>query len=296
MHGGTRPDARFCTTCHTAQRAYGRTDVASDATGAFPAITETFEVDANGWKTYEYEPALFVGDGEVLGHFTTMVHKIHNGNNLSKKNYNYESVVFDMKAYSMLDNGQRMCTVCHSSDAPKAELAYSKPSIKACGSCHDNVNFKTGKNHGEAQLARPDDSSCTLCHESAANKVAHRTVNLTTHNPAVTDGLVSFTYDIKDVKVDAATNDATIEFAIFKQTAPSTDKTAVTFVDPTTALVKVVRSDGSTVDSCLVDPLDGFSGAPGLLLAFAVPQDGITAPADYNNLGNGLGQSQPRSI
>ena len=31
----------------------------------------------------------------------------------------------------------------------------------------------------------------------------------------------------------------------------------------------------------------GFSGGPAFLLAFAMPQDGVSAPADYNNLGAG---------
>ena len=31
----------------------------------------------------------------------------------------------------------------------------------------------------------------------------------------------------------------------------------------------------------------GFSGGPSFLLAFAMPQDGVSAPVDYNNLGAG---------
>jgi hypothetical protein len=42
------------------------------------------------------------------------------------------------------------------------------------------------------------------------------------------------------------------------------------------------------------NPLTGFTGGPSFLLAYAVAQDGIASPADYNNVGQS--QAQPKSI
>ena len=276
LHGGGRVDVQYCTTCHTSQRAFGQPKVAS-ANGAFPALTETKTVNATtGITSYSYSPNLYVGDGEVMGHFTTMVHKIHQGGSLVKTGYNYANVAFNNKAFSMLDNGQRMCTVCHDPAlASKAEYAYSQPSNKACGACHDGTNFRTGLANGpngkdHVGRAQADDSACILCHSTAQTKVDHRTVNLTKHNQAITDGLVSFTYLIDSATVDAS-NNLKIVFAIQQQTAPSTTKTFATL------------------------PLSSnFTGGPSFLLAYALPQDGITTPADYNNIGQS--QAQPKSV
>ena len=105
FHGGGRVDVQYCTTCHTSQRAYGQTKVTSTNL-AFPALTETKNTSATtGITSYSYSPSTYVGDGEVMGHFTTMIHKIHNGASLVKQNYNYANVAFNNK--SVLDAGCR---------------------------------------------------------------------------------------------------------------------------------------------------------------------------------------------
>ena len=132
---------------------------------------------------------------------------------------------------------------------------------------------------GHIGRAQADDSRCVLCHTPDLNRVDHRTENITKHNPAITDGLASFTYDIKTATVNAA-NDVVIEFGIKQRIAPSTTDSLVTFVAPAAGVA---------------NPLTGFTGGPSFLLAFAMSQDGITTPADYNNIGSGGGNAQPRS-
>jgi OmcA/MtrC family decaheme c-type cytochrome len=277
FHGGGRIDVQYCTTCHTSQRAYGQTKVVSTNL-AFPALTESKSVNAETLITsYSYSPTTYVGDGEVMGHFTTLIHKIHNGASLTKTNYNYANVAFNNKSFSMLDMGQRMCTVCHDPAlATKADYAYSQPSRKACGACHDGINWATGEGTaiggattGHIGRAQADDSKCAGCHGADVTKVDHRTLNVTKNNPAVTDGLVSFTYLIDSASVDSS-NNLKIVFAIQQQTAPSTTKSFATL------------------------PLSSnFTGGPSFLLAYALPQDGIN-PVDYNNIGQS--QAQPKSI
>ncbi len=58
----------------------------------------------------------------------------------------------------------RNCTTCHQK-ATQADNWKTNPSRAACGSCHDNVDFTTGKNH--AGLVQTDDTKCTGCHFSS---------------------------------------------------------------------------------------------------------------------------------
>ena len=55
----------------------------------------------------------------------------------------------------------RNCTTCHQQAAQAANWK-NNPSRAACGSCHDDVNFATGKNHGGG--AQLDDTQCSVCH------------------------------------------------------------------------------------------------------------------------------------
>jgi OmcA/MtrC family decaheme c-type cytochrome len=301
FHGGGRVDTKYCVACHTEQRAFGR-PVATSTAGSFPALTETATVNpVTGITSFSYSPSTYVADGEVSGDMTTMIHKIHQGHTLVKQNYHYAGIAFNNKAFSMLDNGQRMCATCHdSSKAVNADNAWEKPTRKACGACHDGINWETGggstladaafvasqppgaalPTSGHIGRAQNDDSRCVLCHYSEINRVDHRTENITKHNPAIEDGLASFTYEIKSATVNSA-NDLIIEFGIKQRIAPSTTDEWITLSPP-----------AATVPQAL----PGFTGAPSFLLAFAMPQDGIATPADYNNVGNGMNNAQPRSV
>jgi len=305
FHGGSaRVETRYCVVCHTEQRAYGQPKVTSTA-GKFPALTEIKTVNAaTGITSYQYDndpsttgrQGTYVADGEVAGNFTTMIHKIHNGRELVKENYNYADVVFDQKGFSKLGGGQRMCTTCHDSKiAATAENHKKLPSRVSCGACHDGIVWATGGGSTLADKAataygaalatsghggrdQMDDSKCGFCHTATNIPIDHRMENLTKNNTYILPGLASFTYDIKSAAVNAS-NDLIIEFGIKQRIAPSTTDTLVTLAAPAASVS---------------NPLAGFSGGPSFLLAFALPQDGISAPIDFNNLG--AKQGQPRSV
>jgi OmcA/MtrC family decaheme c-type cytochrome len=218
----------------------------------------------------------------------TLIHKIHNGTALVKDNYHYAGLAFNNKGFSKLGGGQRMCSTCHSGTAAtNADNFKNLPSRQACGACHDGINWETGggstlgdkaaatavgaivATSGHVGRAQADDSRCILCHTPDLNKIDHRMENITKNNPEITAGLATFTYDIKSVTVNAA-NDTIIEFGIKQRLAPSTTDTLVSWCLPQ-------RASSA--------PLAGFTGSPSFLLAYALPQDGITTPVDYNNLG-----------
>jgi OmcA/MtrC family decaheme c-type cytochrome len=84
---------------------------------------------------------------------------------------------------------------------------------------------------------------------------------------------VNFTYEISSVTVNGS-DQAVVKFRILKDGTPVTFNT---------------YAAGAAL-------LTGFTGSPSFLLAWAEAQDGITAPADYNNLGNSAGQPTSVSI
>ncbi|MFI5182059.1 MAG: OmcA/MtrC family decaheme c-type cytochrome [Thermoanaerobaculia bacterium] len=66
------------------------------------------------------------------------------------------------------NNAPYDCTTCHEQTAPDKDVWKTAPGRIVCGSCHDNVNFATGQNHGPAGTSTvgplPDDSQCASCH------------------------------------------------------------------------------------------------------------------------------------
>ena len=305
FHGGSaRVEVRYCVVCHTNQRAFGRAKATSAATAtaiSFPALTETKTVDSiTGITSYSYSPDTYVADNEVAGNFTTLIHKIHQGHTLVKQNYHYAGLAFNNKGFSKLGEGQKMCTTCHSgTDATTADNHRQIPSRQSCGACHDGIKWDTGTGStlgdkmkvvfstdtlpttGHRGGPAQDDSTCKSCHTSDGIRIVHRTENITKHNPTIADGLASFRYEIKSATVNASTNNLTIEFGIWQKVAPSTAETLVSFVGPAASVS---------------NPLPGFTGGPGFLLPYAASQDGITTPADYNNIGPGRTSAQPRSV
>lgn len=100
---------------------------------------------------------------------TTMVHKIHMGSDLPsvKAGGKYQIIGFGQSVVDFSDIGfpadVRRCEVCHDQSTNAVQKdAYLKPSRRACGACHDDVNFATGENH--ANLPQVSDNQCSTCH------------------------------------------------------------------------------------------------------------------------------------
>jgi OmcA/MtrC family decaheme c-type cytochrome len=103
---------------------------------------------------------------------------------------------------------------------------------------------------------------------------AHLTETSTPHNPDVPEGLVNFEYVIEEVTV-SADNQPVVKFRILMDGVPVTFNTF---------------SQGGTI------LIDNFTGSPSFLVAYALPQDGVETPADYNQLGKVGGQPATVSI
>ncbi len=281
-HGGGRKDPNYCVTCHTDQVKYG---MSAEAARSNPLALSTSPVQNTA-----------VVSGRAVADFPNFVHKIHMGAELTQTGYNYKpgggaALQFEKNEWIQ---DPRNCTKCHSgADKTKINQATktkdgdnwkTKPSRLACGACHDNVDFaagliydrdSTGAVVSSAHPAGPaaDDSSCAACHTSAVIAEAHRTEAPTANNPMQIDGISAISYEIKSVTIDATTKQPKITFRIMK------DGVAVTsFNTP----VPTQSSAGVYGVPSTFQPITGFTGGPTFYVAYAVPQDGVTAPADFN--------------
>lgn len=97
-----------------------------------------------------------------------MIHKIHMGADLPSVAAGGKYGFGTNTDYSDVVNPSpnQACVVCHepqkTSGATQADNWFTKPGREACGSCHDDVNFETGKNH--VDLPQISDNQCANCH------------------------------------------------------------------------------------------------------------------------------------
>jgi OmcA/MtrC family decaheme c-type cytochrome len=287
FHGGSRYDPKYCVVCHTDQRKYGRTNSTS-TNNAFP-------VDANGVPLSTY-----VADGVTVGDFPVLIHRVHKGEELIKKNYNFAGVLLNETRYP---TDIRNCTKCHDNTAPKvapqADNYKMVPSRLACGACHDGINWATGTGTtnaggtgGHIGGARADDKQCALCHDAANIPVYH--IPVTNPNPLnalivpttsggnnntaaawiasnvnnLPAGAIKVTYDVSSVSRNASKQPVMV-FRLL-QNGVRTDFNR--FETPATSDKEIWAN---------------FMGSPSVYFVWAVPQDGITAPADFNASASG---------
>ncbi|MBI5908814.1 MAG: OmcA/MtrC family decaheme c-type cytochrome [Betaproteobacteria bacterium] len=292
FHGGSRYDPRYCVVCHTDQRKYGQARAVS-TNNAFPALTKTVNATTGA---VSYSPFTYVADGVTVGNFPVLIHRIHKGEELIKKNYNFANVLLNETRFPQ---DIRNCTKCHDSTAPKvapqADNYKNVPSRLACGACHDGIDFATGKGTtnaggtgGHIGGAKQDDSQCALCHDQATIPVYH--IPVTKPNPLnalivptasggnnntaaawiasnvnnLPAGAIKVTYDVSSVSRNAS-KQPVIVFKLLQ------NGVAQPFSDPTKA----------------TEIWPSYMGSPSVFFVWAVPQDGITAPADFNASASG---------
>jgi OmcA/MtrC family decaheme c-type cytochrome len=104
--------------------------------------------------------------------FKVMIHKIHDGENLPSIEAGGQYAIwgfFNSKhdySHVVYPQDVRNCTKCHDggdADTPDGDNWKTMPTMEACGSCHDDVNFASGANHDGG--AQADNDDCDDCHE-----------------------------------------------------------------------------------------------------------------------------------
>jgi OmcA/MtrC family decaheme c-type cytochrome len=134
FHGGSRKGMDLCVMCHTPQT-----------------------IDPDTGNTVDMK---------------VFIHKIHMGSQLPSvlAGTPYQVIGFNQAVSDwstvVLPSDPRRCAFCHEpaskTGAAQANNWFTNPSRAACGACHDDVNFATGKNH--VNLPQVDDNQCTQCH------------------------------------------------------------------------------------------------------------------------------------
>jgi OmcA/MtrC family decaheme c-type cytochrome len=131
-HGGSRRSMELCIMCHTPQ-----------------------SVDPDTGNSVDMK---------------VMTHKIHMGSQLPsvKAGGKYQIIGHNQSVSDwstvVLPSDPRRCEFCHEpkTGAAQANAWFANPSRAACGSCHDDVNFASGKNH--VNLPQFNDKMCSQCH------------------------------------------------------------------------------------------------------------------------------------
>ena len=228
FHGGARFDLQYCVMCH-----------------------DSYSSDAQTGNTIDLK---------------VMIHKIHAGETLPSVEAGGLYGIFG-HGNTFADFGEvvypqdkRNCTTCHEegdTDTPQASNWRFTVNRATCGSCHDDVNFATGLNHGG--IAATDDT-CTSCHgpnssvlsvqaahvipeQAAAEKFAYEVLEVANtapgEFPTVTIRVVDPTngnapYDIKAANGPFQNSSASLAVDVAFPTRPDFTNTGSGSATPTT--------------------------------------------------------------
>ncbi len=293
FHSGVRYDIRTCTACHNDQRRF-------DSSGN--ALAEP-AVGGDGTWT---------GNAAVLNHeavidFPVFIHKIHMGQKLKMTGGTYAGVSQPYETTYPQD--VRNCGKCHRSPAPLASNWESKPSSRACGACHDDISFDATIPNGRKMHPggpQANDAGCGTCHRPGGaggdTAVWHTPVSPPNANNIYADSSAAGNSNTNAAYVAAAgavPPGASVIKYVVNSVSTWTDVASGNVLRPQISFK--FQLDGK--DVVLPDPatttemIPNFVGGPSATFVFAVPQDGVAAPADFNasasayvkNVWNGTG-------
>jgi OmcA/MtrC family decaheme c-type cytochrome len=259
-----------------------------------------------------------VADGVTVGDFPVLIHRIHKGEELIKKNYNFFGVLLNETKFPQ---DIRNCTKCHNDTAPKvapqATNFKTVPSRLACGACHDGIDWVTGSgtrndgtSGGHGGGAQADDSKCTTCHidpgfvDPVLGGVGVARMHIPVTPPNLLNSLLVSTAPVTlPVPGNNNTNAASIASNVNNLPIGVNKPIVVTYdiksvsrnASKQPVIVFRLLQDGLRKDlNVFVPPAsssqeiwDNFMGSPSVYFVWAVPQDGVQRPADFNASGSG---------
>lgn len=200
-HGGARNDVQYCVICHN------------------PGTT-----DAQSGNTLD---------------FKVMIHKIHAGKTLPTVVAAGSTVPARGVGYTIFGFGgsvnnyntvawpqdTRNCATCHNASdplTPDANNYQSVPTSAACGGCHDNANFTTGRNHGPTNQPVTD-ADCVTCHGTSSTVAGGAWQAAAAH--VIPEKVASGTFKYNILSVTSETDGALADGSQLKITFSVTDPT-----------------------------------------------------------------------
>ena len=207
----------------------------------------------------------------------------------------------------------RNCDTCHGG-AAQGSQAFTRPSLQACGSCHDGVDFgaastlptcvKPPARDADGRFIpckhvtpQADDTLCAGCHTVATLTLSHLSVVPPDPRAMQSNALADGGWGLPDggtgnnntnAAFMAGSNDVPPNAYAFKYVI-----TSVSVVSNHPVMVFKLQSqlsgtttwtdvDFGTASSTNKELIPNFVGGPSAYFAWSVPQDGIAAPADFN--------------
>ena len=150
---------------------------------------------------------------------TTMVHKIHMGAELPsvRAGGKYQIIGNAQTLHDYSDVGfpadARNCQACHEQTSAAVQKDdWLKPSRRACGSCHDNVNFATGENH--ANLPQVSDNQCANCHTVEGELEFDLSIKGSHTIPRMSKELPGTVFEVLEVNDGAPGKRPTVTFSV----------------------------------------------------------------------------------
>lgn len=205
-HGGSRRGLNMCVLCHTPQNTDPNTGDTLDSKVFFHKIHMGASL-----------PSVVAG--------TPYIPAVN-----SFGSFNYSTVIFPA------DPGDpRRCEVCHSqtTKAAQATAFMTKPTAAACGACHDDVNFATGKNHaGGPQF---NDNECATCHIPQGQYDFDASILGAHVAPTASSLLSGLAVNITSVTNGTAGNKPTVAFTVINSAGASVPLSALSSISFTMA-------------------------------------------------------------
>jgi len=212
----------------------------------------------------------------------TFIHKIHTSQVFAGGDFDYSAVGFPQDV--------RHCSTCHTGGTDSSNW-MNKPSAKACLSCHNSTNTAypglasygslttTGTAHPAGQIGPIgsgliDDTMCEGCHHAAALATAHLVSIATQTDTVIAAGIAQFSGQLLSATVGTSdvaangSNPVTVKFRIIMNGSP---------------LTLAVYSTTTNTTNLISAASGSFTSGPDFVVSFGIPQDGITAPSDWNS-------------
>ncbi|MDH4289268.1 MAG: OmcA/MtrC family decaheme c-type cytochrome [Aquincola sp.] len=317
FHGGSRNNVQYCAVCHTEQRKFGQTEAAVASTNG---AIRTFATSSTGTRVVDGRA---IGNLPNYIHKVHMSKLLVNQNyNYAGVLLNEATYPQDIRNCQNCHDGAGSTygssLITRTKDGDNWR---NHASTLACGACHDGINYTTGAGvtladalagqtsttiygglaHGGGP--QPDDSQCSNCHNNpnwAAPGSPFVDVN---HFPVTPPNLAS---GLHTVSGSSNTNAAWIASGASAGRLPAGAIKVEYEIQSVSAVADAggvlrprmvfrMKQDGVVTPlndfaTAALNPATGqkeiwnnFAGSPSVYFVFAVPQDGIAAPADFNS-------------
>lgn len=158
-----------------------------DGTRDYAVAPKAYEIENDELEVFNFSGYAFpiMPSAEFVPLFDAdgVTYKSPAGNGPMPRDVGYSALTKPQKLLEdRIRSGAVACDKCHGDNGAGAPaqgtLAYTQPSRRACGSCHDDVIFtQQYVSNGQTMPAQSNDSSCVLCHTQSGTALSVQTAH-----------------------------------------------------------------------------------------------------------------------